>query len=158
MADVKQLDPKQRSVYRKLLSQIKSWSYNHSLQLASLNYNCKPDSLNALPDDRLRNEPVEDIKTSWQYSFEKTKSGFRANVWLRNEIMCEGTDDISLEVEYIVYYKSSIDLPSSLVDKFAYEKVLPHVWPYFRELAQDIYFKSGLLWVIMPIEPDAVSG
>lgn len=155
MASAKQLDARQRSIYKKLLSQIKLQELE-PICLTSLDYTCTPASLNSLPDYVLPNEPFTDIETCWQYSFEKTKDGFLANVLLRNEIACEGTDDILLEVGYTVFYTSGIDLPSSLVDKFAYEKVLPHIWPYFRELARDIYYKSGLLWVVMPIEPNAV--
>jgi hypothetical protein len=141
------------SAYKNVLSQIKG-AFDPIL-LNSIEYTCPADSLNALPNDGFANEPVEYLEVSWQYSFEKTKVGFRAHVNIANFIECRSdAEDISLEIGFTVFYISEIELSSFFAEKFAYEKLLPDVWPYFRELALDLYHKSGLLWVILPLKPN----
>jgi hypothetical protein len=153
MAGAQKIDATQLATYKKLVSQIELGYYSGHLRLNSVDFSCPEDVV------EFSNEPVEDVNTSWKYSFERTDNGFVANVLLKNEITSDdgGDDAIVLEIGYILYYGSKMDMPDSLVDKFANEKVLPQVWPYFREHAKDLYFKAGLKWVIIPFEPSVVA-
>lgn len=145
-----------KAIYKKLLSQINTDYIDGAIALVSLEFSY-PDSYSDLPEGRRDNEPVEENETTWRYSFERTPDSIVAIVSLRNEIPDEnGGDPIFLEANYKIFYKSAIELPPSLTHKFAYEKTLPHVWPYFRQQALDIYHKTGLKWVVIPFEPNAL--
>ena len=153
MASAQKLDATQRSTYKKLLAQIELGYYSGHIRLNSVEFRC-PEDVVEYPM-----EPVEDVKISWKYSFAKTDNGFSANVIIKNEITTDFSEDDSIELEigYELYYGSKMDVPDSLVEKFAHEKVLPQVWPYFREHAKELYFKAGLKWVIIPFEPNAIA-
>ena len=153
MANKQKLDKTQQSTYKKLLDQLELGYYSGHIRLDSLEFRC-PEDVVEYPM-----EPVEDVEIYWKYSFEKKDDGFNVNVIIRNEILSDfGEDDcIALEIGYTLYYGSKMDLPDSLIKKFAHEKVLPQVWPYFRELAGELYFKAGLKWVIIPFEPKIIT-
>ncbi len=146
------LNAKNQSIYNKILSQVK-WSDWEAIRLDSVDFHCPVDVI------EYPMEPVESIDISWKYSFEKTDNGFYANVLIMNEITSNDgmSGSIDLVIGYNLYYVSEMDLPGPLVEKFAYEKVLPHVWPYFRENARELYFKAGLKWVIIPAEPNVIA-
>ena len=139
--------PTERSIYKKLLSQVRKGYWSGHVHLTSVEFSW--EDVVEYP-----NEPVENMTTTWQYSFEKTGGGFLVHVLLRNEIPSEEEDKaIELEIGYTLNYQSEMELPASLVERFAYDIVLPQVWPYFREYAKELYFKAGLLWVVIPFEP-----
>lgn len=142
--------------YQKFISQLEAGTYN-PVRINSINYTCASESLNALPAGNFSNEPVEDFDTSWRYSFEQTENGFLAKVNFRNVIQCEEADDIVFEIGFDVFYKSEIKLRRTWADCFAWETLLPQIWPYFRMYALDNYHKSGLLWVILPFEANNIS-
>jgi hypothetical protein len=151
MAETPKLGSTKASVYEKLLSQIELGYYSGHIRLNSVEFNC-PEDAKEYPM-----EPIDNVDISWKCSFEKIDIGFRADVILRNEIESDDEgDSIRLNIGYSLYYTSKMDLPDSLADKFAHDKVLPQVWPYFREYARELYFKAGLKWVLIPFEPKVV--
>ena len=143
------LNSKQQALYKKLLGQISQQAYFGPITLMAVEFKYVDNIV------EYENEPVEGIQISWHYSFEKTSGGFQSNVSIQSRIQSDydPLERIYLEAVYKIDYFSELELPDYLVDKFAHEKVLPQVWPYFRQLAKDLYIKAGLLWTIIPIEP-----
>lgn len=151
MARARKSNDKQQTVYKELLSQLELGYYSGHIRLDSVEFHC-PDIIDYPAD------PLEKVQISWQYSYEKTEHGFDANVIIRNTIKGDLNeyDQIDLEIGYNLHYGSKMTLPKTLYRKFAYDKVLPQVWPYFRDHALELYFRAGLRWVILPFEPETV--
>jgi len=141
-------------VYDKLLSQLEVGYYSGHVRLSSVEFRCPEDAM------EYPMEPIEKLEISWDCSFEKSENGFTANVTISNRIVADHIENesIDLEIGYNLYYGSKVNLPESLAKRFAREKVLAHVWPYFRQQAIELYFKAGLRWVVLPFEPPMIAG
>jgi hypothetical protein len=154
----KKLNTLEKTIYRKLLSHLKEEP--ETIFLTSLEFSCPPWEIDAgLEDSPAVRSFIDSIdnNTSWKYTINKTVMGFCVKVQLRNEIGNEGLrETFFLNVGYTAYYHTDVDLPNTLVEKFAYEKVLPRIWPYFRQQALDTYFKAGIIEVLIPLEPNAI--
>jgi len=153
MARARKPDETRETRYEELLSQLVPGYYDEHILLTSIEFHC-PEEIITYPGD-----PLEKVEISWQYSFEKTAHGFSASVIIRNTIRGEETeyDSIDLEIGYKLRYGSKVELPKALYKRFAYDRVLPTVWPCFRYHALELYFRGGLRWVVLPFEPPAVA-
>jgi len=74
----------------------------------------------------------------------------------------EGKPIFSLELRYYVLYelKEKADWPKDEVDHFASSSMMMHVWPYIRELVDQLTRRSPIVPVVlplMPIEPKIVT-
>jgi len=139
--------------YEKLLSQLAPGYYSGHILLTSVQFRCSEEII-MYPSD-----PLENVEISWQYSFEKSRSGFNANVIINNTIQGDEVehDSIDLEIGYKLHYESKMALPKAFYKRFAYDRVLPAVWPYFRYHALELYFRGGLKWVVLPFDPPEVA-
>lgn len=153
MARAQRSNEKRQTSYERLLSQLVPGYYEGHVVLTSIQFHC-PEEIIMYPGD-----PLEKVEISWQYSFEKTAHGFSANVIIRNTIRGEETeyDSIDLEIGYKLGYESKMELPKALYKRFACERVLPAVWPYFRYHALELYFRGSLRWVVLPFDPPEVA-
>jgi hypothetical protein len=152
MARTRKPDETEKSAYERLLSQIEPGYYSGHVRLNSVQFHCPEDVI------EYPMEPIEDVEISWKYSFGRTDNGFSADVTIRSRITgnSDENDSIYLELGYTLYYGSEKDLPRTLHRRFAYDKVLPQVWHYFRQHALELYFRAGLKWVIIPFEPGTI--
>ena len=153
MARARRSDETRETRYEELLAQLVPGYYEGHLFLTSVQFHC-PEEIIMYPAD-----PLEKVEISWQYSFEKTGYGFKADVIIRNTIRGDEIewDSIDLEMGYKLQYESKIELPKALYKRFAYDRVLPAVWPYFRYHALELYFRGGLRWVVLPFDPPEVA-
>ena len=153
MARVRKAKQSEDILYDRLLSQLEVGYYNGHVRLNSVEFRCPEDAM------EFPMEPIEEIDIRWSCSFEKGTNGFTANAMISNMIVPDNieNDFIALDIEYNLYYRSKIDLPESLAERFAQEKVLAHVWPYFRQHATELYYRAGLSWVVLPFEPPAIA-
>lgn len=152
MARVRKSKERDELLYDQLLSQLEVGYYSGHVRLNSVEFRCPEDAIEYPMD------PIEKIEISWNCTFKKDGDGFTANVTISNMITGDYEPEfITLDMEYDLHYGSRIDLPESLARRFAREKVLAHIWPYFRQHAIDLYYKAGLRWVVLPFDPPEVA-